>query len=222
MKAAVQLYQKGQYAEALEAFLGTELDQDDYPEFSYYLGLCYARLRKYEEALLYLEQVVTSDLGFAQVYQARMLVGFIYAETQRLRLASFEFKKLLDEGYESAKVHAALAHVLFLEKKVDESLACLEKALKLEPANASALNSMGYVLAESGTKLNVAYLYCAKAVKLRPDHPAYLDSLGWVLHKMGRHKESADFLRKALILAPGQPVIKDHLQKVLKANEKAR
>jgi tetratricopeptide (TPR) repeat protein len=222
MQAAVQLYNKGQYAEALQAFLSTELDQEDYPEFSYYLGLCYARLKKYEEALLYLEQVVTSDLGFAQVYQARMLVGFIYAETQRLRLASFEFRKLLEEGYESAKVHAALAHVLFLEKKIDESLNCLDKALKLEPTNATALNSMGYVLAESNTRLNMAFMYCSKAIKQDPENPAYLDSLGWVLHKMGRHKEAAGMLRKALVLAPGQPLIKEHLHKVLKAHEKSR
>lgn len=222
MQAAVQLYNRGQYAEALQAFLGTDLEQEDYPEFSYYLGLCYTRLKKYEEALLYLEQVVTSDLGFAQVYQARMLVGFIYAETQRLKLASFEFRKLLDEGFESAKVHAALAHVLFLEKKIDESLACLDRALKMDPGNASALNSMGYVLAESGTKLNMAFMYCSKAVKQQPENPAYLDSLAWVLHKMGRNKEAAGMLRKALILAPGQPVIKDHLQKVLKSHEKAR
>ncbi len=222
MQEGVQLYKKGKYVEALESFLSTDLKQEEYPEFSYNLGLCYARLKKYEEALLYLEQVVTSDLGFAQVYQARMLVGFIYAETQRLRLASFEFKKLLDEGYESAKVYAALAHVLFLEKKVDESINNLNLALKMEPGNPGALNSLGYVLAESNSKLNMAFTYCSRAIKQDPENPAYLDSLGWVLFKMGRPKDAVGLFRKALILAPGQPLIKEHLQKVLKSNEKKR
>ena len=215
MQEGIQLYRQGKYQEALVSFLKAELTPGEYPDFSYNLGLCYTRLKKYDEALLYLEQVVTSDLGFAQVYQSRMLLGYIYAETQRLRLASFEFRKLLEDGYESAKVYAALAHVLFLDKKLDDSLDCLEKALKLDPDNMSALNSAGYVLAEREIRLNMAFLYCSRAVKAYPENPVYLDSLGWVLFKMGNKKGAVGVLRKAILLAPGQRLIKEHLQKAL-------
>ena len=215
MQEGIQLYRQGKYTEALASFLKAELTPGEYPDFSYNLGLCYARLKKYDEALLYLEQVVTSDLGFAQVYQSRMLLGYIYAETQRLRLASFEFRKLLEDGYESAKVYAALAHVLLLDQKLDDSLDCLEKALKLDPNNMSALNSAGYVLAEREMRLNMAFLYCSRAVKAHPENPVYLDSLGWVLYKMGNKKGAVGVLRKAIFLAPGQSLIKEHLQKAL-------
>ena len=219
MKEGIQLYRQGRYQEALASFLKAELTPDEYPMFSYNLGLCYARLKKFDEALLYLEQVVTSDLGFAQVYQCRMLLGYIYAETQRLRLASFEFRKLLEDGFESAKVYAALAHVLYLDQKASDSLECLEKALKLDPNNISALNSAGYVMAETDMRLNMAFLYCSRVVKAHPDNPVYLDSLGWVLHKMGNKKGAVGVLRKALLLAPGQALIKEHLQKALNVNE---
>lgn len=215
MREGIGLYRQGKYQEALASLLSAQLAPDEYPIFSYILGLCYTRLKKYDEALLYLEQVVTSDLGLAQIYQSRMLLGFIYAETQRLRLASFEFRKLLEDGFESAKVYSALAHVLYLDKKIDDSLACLEKALKLDPDNHSALNSTGYVLAEADMRLNLAFLYCSRAVKARPDNPVYLDSLGWVLHKMGNKKNAVGVLRKALILAPGHPLITEHLQKAI-------
>lgn len=215
MQEGIRLYREGKYQEALESFLRADLEQSDYPLFSYNLGLCYARLRKYEEALLYLEQVVTSDLDFTQVYQSRMLLGFIYSETMRLRLAAFEFRKLLEDGFESAKIYAALAHVLFLERHIEESISHAESALKLEPANPNALNSMGYILAESGNKLNLAFMYCSKAVKINPNNPTYLDSLGWVLHKQGRRKDAVGVLRKAVLLSPNSVTIRDHLQKAL-------
>lgn len=219
MKEGIQLYRQGRYQEALVAFLKADLSPDEYPAFSYNLGLCYAKLRQYDEALLYLEQVIGTELGFAQVYQCRMLIGYIYAETQRLRLASFEFRKLLDEGYESAKVYSALGHVLYLDRRLDDSLDCLENALRLDPDNANALNSAGYVMAERETKLNIAFMYCSRAVKARPEYPVYLDSLGWVLHKMGNKKDAVGILRKALGLSPGNALVKEHLQKALNVSE---
>jgi len=215
MKEGIALYKQARYAEALASLLKAEVNTSENAFFSYYLGLCYARLGKYDEALLYLEQVVSSDLGFAHNYQCRMLVGFIYAETERFRMAAWEFQRLLKDGFQSAKVHAALAHVLMHEKNLEESLNQLEKALKIEPDNVGALNSMGFVLAEMDTRLGQALLYCQRAVKTSPRNAAYLDSLGWVYFKMGRKKEAVDTLRKASLMAPEKKIIKDHLQKVV-------
>jgi tetratricopeptide (TPR) repeat protein len=213
----VRLYRNRRYEPAIKEFLGLQSDTKEHPELSYYLGLCYTQLEKYDEALLYLEQVVASESGLIHLYQSRMILGFIYAVTKRFRLAEFEFRKLLEDGFESAKVHSALAYALFLQKRPEESIRSLEKALELESDNANAMNSMGYILAEQNKRLGSALKYCQKAVDKSPKNASYLDSLGWVYYKIGNLKDARFCLRKALDLAPKNKEILQHLKIVMEA-----
>ena len=217
---AVRLFKGKRFEAALNEFLSLRIEEEEFPELSYYLGLCYTHLEKYDEALLYLEQVVASDAGLIHLYQSRMLLGVIYAITGRFRLAEFEFRKLLDSGYESAKVYSALAYALFLQKKADDSIDCLEKALELEKDNSNAMNSLGFILAEQNTKLASALKLCERAVEKNPRNPAYIDSLGWVHYRMGNYKDSRVLLRKALDYAPRNKEILAHLKTVVEAMKK--
>ncbi|MDR1180245.1 MAG: tetratricopeptide repeat protein [Spirochaetales bacterium] len=216
----VRLFRNKRYEAALKEFLELETGEGEYPELSYYLGLCYTHLEKYDEALLYLEQVVASGEGLIHLYQGRMILGVIYAITRRYRLSEFEFRKLLEDGFESAKVYSALAYTLFFQKKPDESIVFLEKALELEDDNANALNSFGYILAEENTRLAAARKYCERAVEKNPRNPAYLDSLGWVYYRIGNLKDARMLLRKALEYAPRNKEILFHLRTVMEAMEK--
>jgi tetratricopeptide (TPR) repeat protein len=218
MNEAIRLYNARRYEEALVEFLSLDLDSSQYPELSYYLGLCYSRLGKHDEALLYLEQVVTSNLDFPRVFQSRMVLAYTYAVTGRFKLAEFELVKILEEGFESAKVYAALGFVYYSEKQIAKSITMLERALKLESGNANALNSLGYVLAESGTDLDRALECCRKAVAAAPANPAYLDSLGWVYYRRGNKVEAKRYLRMAFQAAPGNEEIARHLKTVLGAS----
>ena len=57
----VSLYNQKAYTNALTFFLSLPADCGaDKNEIAYYLGLCYTKLERYDDALLYLEQVVTS------------------------------------------------------------------------------------------------------------------------------------------------------------------
>lgn len=218
MNEGIRLLTQGRYQEALTEFLSADVESEDYPELSYYLGICYTHLGQYDEALLYLEQVVTSEMSFLHVYQSRMILGYVYAVSARHRLAEFEFRKLLDDGYESAKVHAALAYVLYAQRKVDEAVAELREALELDPDNPNANNSLGFILADSDRDPETAVRHCTKAVAKRPDSPAYLDSLGWSLYKAGKLAEAEKALRKAASLAPDKSEIVEHLKKVVVAS----
>ena len=217
---AVRLFKGKRYEAALKEFLDLRAEEGEYSDLSYYLGLCYTHLEKYDKALLYLEQVVASEAGLIHLYQGRMLLGVIYAITRRYRLAEFEFRKLLDSGYESAKVYSALAYTLFLQKRADESIACLEKALDLESDNANALNSLGFILAEQNKRLGTALKYCERAVEKNPRNSAYIDSLGWVHYRIGNYKDARVLLRKALEYSPRNREIIAHLKTVVEAMEK--
>jgi tetratricopeptide (TPR) repeat protein len=216
MAAAVRLYRTRRYEQALTEFQAVDAEPADSPELSYYIGLCYTKLQRYEDALSYLEQVVTSSLSVPHVYQCRMVLAYIYAGTGRHRLAEFELQKVLESGYESVQAYAALGYVYYAAGKVEASIEILKKAVKLEPRNANALNSLGYILAEEGTNLDMAVAYCKRAVQLNPEHPPYLDSLGWAFYQQGRVDEALAYLRRALKGAPHNRDIAAHVRAVVR------
>ena len=211
---ALELIEGRDFESAVRILLAME-DAESHPLHSYYTGLCYTHLERYDEALLYLEQVAGNQLDFVHLFQVRMILGYVYSITDRKRLAEFEFRRLLEEGFESAKVYSALAHALYGQNKTEESIALLEKALNLEPDNSNALNSLGYILADQEKRLPMALVYCQKALKKSPDNPAYLDSLGWALFKNGELKEARRHLKRALERAPRNADISRHLKTVM-------
>ena len=216
MNEGIRLLKQGQYDRALQHLLSSHGDTPENPELSYYLGLCYTHLDKHDEALLYLEQVVSSELSFTHVYQARMILGYIYAVTGRHRLAEFEFRSILDDGFDSAKTHAALGYVLYQQGQIDDAIEQLERALELDPNNGNALNSLGFVLAETERDPRRAVDCCRRAVRVRPKSAAYLDSLGWAYYKLGRTDEAKEALSSALNISPGEKEIAAHLRQVMR------
>ncbi|MGN0728461.1 tetratricopeptide repeat protein [Treponema sp.] len=226
MKEGIDLYSKGKYTAALTYFLSLPDDCGvDSVELAYYLGLCYSKLKRYDDALLYLEQVVTAsyeDENFSahdRVLQCRYLLAVIYCLSGRKKLADFELHKLLDTGYKPSSVYASLAYVAWEQGKTDMSLSYYEKALEDDSENPTALNGMGYVLACEGEDLTKALSCCKKALDILPESSACLDSLGWVYFKMGLYSESRKFLKRALKVDSSNPIILEHLQEVQKAEE---
>ena len=226
MKEGISLYTKGNYPGALTYFLSLPDDCGADPvELAYYLGLCYSKLKRYDDALLYLEQVVTASYdkdNFSnqdRVLQCRYLLAVIYCLSGRKKLADFELNKLLDTGYKTASVYASLAYVAWEQGKTDLSLDYYEKALEDDSENPTALNGMGYVLACEGEDLTKALSCCKKALDILPESAACLDSLGWVYYKMGLYSEAKKFLKRAMKADSSNPIIVEHLQEVQKAEE---
>ena len=165
IEEGIRLYESGRYAQAVTHLTGLDEPAGENPLLAYYLGLSYVKLEQYEEALIYLEQVVTSSEEILHVYQSRMLLGYIYAVTGRYGLARFEFEKVLDMGFESVMTYSALGFVAYCKRRIDESIAYFEKGIEMDGENANALNSLGYTLAESGREVERAVELCRRAVK---------------------------------------------------------
>lgn len=213
LKEGILLYNQKKYNDSLAFFLGLpENTPCDNIEIAYYIGLCYAKLNRFDDALLYLEQVVTSGSNIDRVLQCRFLLAVIYALSGRRRLADFELNKLLETGYKTASVCAAIAYVSWEQKDTDKCLEYYKASLENDPDNSTALNGMGYVLACEDRDLTQALGYCKKAVDFNPDSGACLDSLGWVYYKLGLYKEARKYLEKAKKKLPYSEEIKDHLR----------
>jgi tetratricopeptide (TPR) repeat protein len=213
LEAGIRLYHVHRWEQALGEFRQAEGEQPSSPELDYYLGLSLTQLGRYEEALLFLEKVVTSGFSFLHTMQSRMVLGYIYAITERHRLAQFEFEKVL-ESVPSSPATAALGYVLYAQRKVPEAVQALKKALEIDPRNANAL---GFILAEERIDLPRAVHLCRQASEAVPRNAAYLDSLGWALFRSGELVEARSCLRKALDLAPGNREIAGHVREVLEA-----
>jgi tetratricopeptide (TPR) repeat protein len=222
---AIALYGEGRYAQSLTQILALPPNagtQNENIESMYYAGLAYMQLRRYEDALGYLEQVVTSGASIERIRQCRLLLAVIYALTGRERLAGFELKKLLDTGYKTASVYSALAYIAWEQQKHAEALEYYETALREDDSCITAVNGMGYVLAEMGKDLPRALSLCRKAVELAPSSPACLDSLGWAYFKMGLIAEAKACLKKAKERDASCAEIQAHYTAVLSQEKNTR
>lgn len=220
LESALADYRAGDYESALVTLAGATVDEDDYLEMAYLLGLCYVRLQKYDEALLYLEQLVTSGIEDARVTQCRYTLAYIYSVTDRNKLAEYELKKLLSDYGESARTLAGLGYSLWAQGRKEEAMEAYKKAVRLDPENRNALNGCGYVMACLNSELPRALRYCEKAVAADPANAAYNDSLGWVYFKLNRLDMAARFVGKAARLAGTHPEIKTHVDSIRKKAKK--
>src|SRR5207244_5641828 len=83
------------------------------------------------------------------------------------------------------------------QKKYEPAEESSRKVLAGDPQNATALNYLGYMLADRGVKLDEALGLIKKAVDLDPSNGAYLDSLGWAYFRLGKYESAEDTLIKA-------------------------
>ncbi len=215
LKRGIRLYNQKRYEQAKKELLALEQKPEDNPELAYYLGLVYTQLGAYDEAIICLEQVLLSHQNLFQIFQCRMILGFIYSKTGRFRLAEMEFKHLIDLGVESPQVYASMGYALYAQKKIGECVKFLEKALELKPDYAGALNNLGFVYAEENLNPAQAVELCKKALKLNPGNPVYMDSLGWAYFKAGKLMDAKAYLRKALEHSRGNREIADHLRRII-------
>lgn len=195
---------------ALGALRGVQSTDENLYDIAYLLGLCHARLGDWDEALLYLEQVVTGCDDLERGVQCRLALAYVYSVTGRHRLAEYELEKLRGMGVESARLFAFLGYSCWAQGRGEESVSWYGKALELDPEDANALNGLGYVLACEGREGARALTCCRKAVDKRPNNPAYLDSLAWAYFKLGFFDEARDQIARALDLAPSAEEIREH------------
>lgn len=85
--------------------------------------------------------------------------------------------------------------------KTFEALNAMERAIKLNPLDASSHYNLGVALKELG-KLDEAEVVYRKVIKLKYDYPEVYNNLGVVLQGMGRTKEAKESFKKELINNP--------------------
>ena len=213
-------------------------------ESSYYLGRISEEQGDYENANVWYEGVQQGENYFdAQIRKAMLLSkqgkveearnhikniraqgkeqesmliqaeGEILVEQKRYTDAINIYNEALLDNYDPDLLYARA----MLAEKMDR-LDILEQDLRAilerDPANAQALNALGYTLADRTERYDEAYALIKRALEISPNDFYILDSMGWVLYRLGRLEESVEFLNKAL-KERKDPEIAAHLGEVL-------
>jgi len=90
----------------------------------------------------------------------------------------------------------------------------LLRLIELKPANAQALNALGYTLVDRTPRIAEGLALIERALVLSPDDSFILDSVGWAHFRLGKYDEAEKYLRRAMEQRP-DPEIAAHLGEVL-------
>jgi len=177
-----------------------------------------------EDARNYLESLRDKTDNESMKLQISLLEGELIRDFEGPRQAYDFYTELLERYPGNSDVLYARAMVAENIDRIDWLERDLKTVLEKDPDNATALNALGYTLADRTDRYDEAYRYIEKALKIRPDDPAIIDSMGWVEYRMGNLDAAAKYLEKAYSITPDAEIAA-HLVEVyarLGKKEKAR
>jgi tetratricopeptide (TPR) repeat protein len=186
-------------------------------------------LEKPDEALALLEKA-RKKFKLSFVMEFYTAIAHVLKKEYPQALKYFTSAEVLAKANEPGRLNPVFYYQLgsTYERNGDHELAekAFQKCLELAPANAEAMNYLGYMWAELGIKLEEARALIDKAVKLEPKNAAFLDSMGWVLFKLNQPKEALPYLLEAIENSKKpDATLLDHLGDIyssLKEHEQAR
>lgn len=183
------------------------------------IATIYAKRDGIGKAQTYLKELRGTLSAPDSIIEVYLIEGQLLHD-EKLYVAAMD---LYSEGLQEFPGHSDLlyARALMAEEidRIDLLEADLKAILSEDPENASALNALGYTLADHNSRVDEALAYITKALEIRPDDPAVMDSMGWVQFRLGNYTEAEIYLRKAFGLLEDAEIA-GHLVELLWAQGK--
>jgi tetratricopeptide (TPR) repeat protein len=145
-----------------------------------------------------------------------MIMSSIQMQGGDLKTAEESARKAIELNPDDSDALIQLSSVLDRTQRYEESEKILRDLIKREPANATALNNLGYFLSERGERYDEALKLIKSAINIEPINGNFLDSLGWAHYKLGQLEEARVQLEKAMIYSRRNSTIHEHLGDVLR------
>jgi Tfp pilus assembly protein PilF len=131
--------------------------------------------------------------------------GIALVQAKKPELAIQPLNHALDLESENqaliAQLYATLGDVYNTQQNYSYSDSCFEKALKIQPDDASTLNNYAYYLSVRKIKLSDAERMSKKSLELMPNSKSFLDTYGWILYQQGNFTEAKIYIEKAIAAA---------------------
>jgi tetratricopeptide (TPR) repeat protein len=130
---------------------------------------------------------------------------------QRYAEAAEVLKELVARAPDDSSVVQQYANALDKIGRAADAEGALRGLIARDPGDANALNSLGYMFADRGERLDEAVDLLQRALKIEPENPSFLDSLGWAYFRQGRLDLADGPLAAAAARMPDNSVVQDHL-----------
>lgn len=134
----------------------------------------------------------------------------VYAALERHDRAVAVLERLVRRTPDNDALKFELAAAYEQASRPADAERLFREIIGADPRHALALNYLGYMLADSGERLDEAVSLVSRALEIEPGNPSYEDSLGWAYFKQGRYELAATHLAKAAAAASTSSIIQDH------------
>ncbi|MDZ7717802.1 MAG: tetratricopeptide repeat protein [Balneolaceae bacterium] len=101
--------------------------------------------------------------------------------------------------------------------KWDETVDAYERALRLDPANTTAMNNYAYYLSVREENLEKALQMATEAVESNPENSSFLDTLGWVYFKMENYEQARNYIQQSIDTGEASAEVFEHMGDVFEA-----
>lgn len=204
---------RGQYKEAIGWYIRVTEGQF-VVEAQLRIAVMLAKLGYLDKARDHLARMRTELDNAEQQISLYLMEGSLLEEAHEYEEGISLYTRALEDHVDDVDLLYARAMLSEKMDRIDLMEEDLQRILSLDPKNATALNALGYTLADRTDRYQEALEYIQKALQERPDDPAILDSMGWVQYRLGNLDEAERYLRKANTLLEDDEVA-SHLSEVM-------
>lgn len=162
----------------------------------------------------YLRRARVAESEPVNVVQLYLAEGQLLREAGRYQAGMKLFGNALEKHPSNSDLLYARALLAEEIGRIDRLEADLRAILRADPDNATALNALGFTLADHNERVREALGYIERAYAARPDDPAVIDSMGWVHFRLGNYQQAEQHLRRAFELMPDSEIA-GHLSELM-------
>jgi tetratricopeptide (TPR) repeat protein len=189
-KTGLQALDRGDFAQARQAFL--QLSADDPKDYAalFNLALAESGLKRNTDAMAHYKQVLALKPG---LYEAELNLGILLLHAHQDADAIVQLQQAASQKPTVARPQRFLGEALLNRADYPGAQSAFETALKLDPKMAVAELGLGQALLHQD-KLDEALLHYKQAVVLDPEYKSYFLEIATALVKSNRQPEAIDLL----------------------------
>jgi tetratricopeptide (TPR) repeat protein len=146
------------------------------------------------------QKAIASDSEYAGFYMYSALALMAQKKIkQAIKIMEKGISKANCDSVFMDNAFAILGDMYFNINKSGKAFDYYEKALSINPQNATVLNNYAYYISLSKSRnLDKAYTMSKKAIELEDGNPSFLDTYAYILFLQGKYAEAKTIFRKAL------------------------
>jgi tetratricopeptide (TPR) repeat protein len=202
---------------ALEMYQGISQESPFKRQATYRAVVVLQSLKKMDDALTLARQLTSAE---DSDWESFALESGLQSDQEHFAAAIEVLETGIKKYPDTARLHFLKGVNQEKSGKISDCVVSMKRVIELEPANAAALNYLGYLYAERGENLKEAEILIRRALDAKPGDGYFLDSLGWVLYQKKNYPEALKILTQANQTAPNEAVILEHIGDVYKAQGK--